>query len=225
LFNKCCKFPGDFDASDLLIGDRTFLLYYIRGLTFGNLYKFAMTCPHCDSQSTHTYDMNELYRSVIRSNPNLGPEPFKVILPHLSEISNREIWVGLRFLRSRDINDILNRKKFNKRLEGNSVRATMARKNKRSGGRSQQNQIVDQSEAIMDGSLEKTIISVNGISDPMIISNIVARLHSKDNAVIREFLLEHTPGIDTTVTIECPECQNEVTMELPITDGFFRSVE
>lgn len=225
MFNKCCKFPGDFDAADLLVGDRTFLLYYIRGLTYGNLYKFAMTCPHCGAQSTHTYDMNELYNSVMKANPNLGPEPFKVVLPYLSELSNREVWVGLRFLRSRDINDILNRRKFNKRLEGNSVRAAMARKNRRPGGRPQQNQASDQSEAIMDGSLEKAIVSVNGITDPMVVNSIVSKLHSRDNAVIREFLLENTPGIDTTVTIECPECQNEVTMELPITDGFFRSVE
>ena len=91
MFSKCCVFPGDFDPADLLVGDRTFLLYYIRGLTYGNLYKFAITCPHCEAQSTHTYDMNELYQSVIHARADLGPEPFKVVLPHLSEVTDREM--------------------------------------------------------------------------------------------------------------------------------------
>lgn len=225
MFEKCCQFPGDFDPADLLVGDRTFLLYYIRGLTYGNLYKFAITCPHCGAQSTHTYDMNELFSSVIHAKSNLGPEPFRVLLPHLSEVSNREIYAGVRLLRSRDINDILNRRKFNKRLDGNSVRASMQRRRRPGGMKNNPSQASDQTEAIMDGSLEKTIVSFGGVSDPNIVANMIARLHSRDNAAIREFLLEATPGIDTTVTIECPECQNEVTMELPITDGFFRSVE
>jgi len=221
MFRKCCQFPGDMDPSELLIGDRTFLLYYIRGITYGNEYKFVLTCPHCGAQNTHVYDMNELYSTVIPANTKLGPEPFKVVLPHLSEISRREVWVSVRFLRSGDISDILSRQKFNRNLN-NSVKTTNKRK---VPGRINRQDQSDQSEAILDGTLEKTITSVNGVSNPIVIQSIVSKLHSKDNAAIREFLRENTPGIDSTVTIICKECQNEVTMELPVTDGFFRSTK
>ena len=50
----------------------------------------------------------------------------------------------------------------------------------------------------------------------------VNKLHSRDVAVIREFLRDNTPGIDSTINVECPECGSEFKTELPITEGFFR---
>lgn len=216
MFSKCVDMPGDMDPSQLLVGDRTFLLYYIRCLTYGNLYKFGMSCPRCEAQSVHTYDMNELYTTVRFANRSLGNEPFRVDLPYLSETTGREVWADVRFLRSYDINDIMNKQKFNKRLTNTSVRQA---------NRSRQPHGPDQAEHVLDKSLEKMVVGINGIMDPGVIYNVVSKLHSRDNAAIRQFLLDHTPGIDTTVTIECPECQNEVTMELPISDSFFRSVK
>ena len=216
MFKKCVELPGDMDPAELLVGDRTFLLYYIRCLTYGNLYKFAMTCPHCGVQSAHTYDMNELYSTVRFTNRNLGAEPFRVDLPYLSSQVGREVWVGVRFLRAYDVNDIVNRQKFDKRLTNSTVRST---------NRSRNNFSSDPAETMLDKSLERIIVNVNGISGPNIVNPLISKLHSRDNAAIRQFLAENTPGIDTTVTIECPECQNEVTMELPVSDGFFRSVE
>jgi len=227
MFNTCAELPGAMDPQQLLIGDRTFLLYYIRGLTYGNLYKFVVTCPHCKAESSHVYDMNELYSTVIPANQQIGNEPFKVILPHLSAISGREIWVGVRFLRQADITNIMASRRFNKRLEGNSVRAGNVRNRGRRGQAPQSGVDEQQSQAdmLLDGSVEKTIVSVNGNREPALIQQIVSRLHSRDNAAIRDFLMENTPGIDTTVNVTCPECSNEAMMELPITDGFFRSAE
>ncbi len=228
MFEQCSELPGNMNPQDLLIGDRTFLLYYVRGLTYGNLYKFVSRCPHCGAENSHTYDMNELYNTVIRANPSIGNEPFKVVLPHLTAVSGREVYVGVRFLRQTDITNIMASRRFNKRLEGNSVRAGNVRNRNRRGqrpGPPQQQNGPSQADQIMDGSIEKTIISVNGNSDPALVSRIVSRLHSRDNAAIRDFLMENTPGIDTTVNVTCQECSNEAMMELPITDGFFRTAD
>jgi len=226
MFQACCELPGGWDPQNLLIGDRTFLLYYIRGLTFGNLYKFIATCPACQAESQHTYDMNELYSTVIPVSKDLGDEPFKVVLPHLTATSGREIWVGLRFLRQSDISDIMSKRRFNKKLSGNSVRSGNTRRRGRAPQRqANTDQQKTQAEMVLDSSLEKTIVCVNNDKDPMLISKFVQRMHSRDNAAIRDFLMQYTPGIDTTVTVECQECQNEATMELPITDGFFRTAD
>jgi hypothetical protein len=225
MFEQCSEMPGGTNPQDLLIGDRTFLLYYIRGLTFGNLYKFVAKCPNCSAENSHTYDMNELYGTVIRANPNIGNEPFKVVLPHLTAVSGREVYVGVRFLRQTDIANIMASRRFNKRLDGNTVRAGNVRNRNRRGQRPGQTEVASQADQLMDGSVEKTIVSVNGNSEPMLVNRIVSRLHSRDNAAIRDFLMENTPGIDTTVNVACQECSNEAMMELPITDGFFRTAD
>jgi len=194
LFNNCVEFPTNIDPADLLVGDRTFLLYYIRGVTFGNMYEFQMTCPNeaCQVISTHSYNMNELYQTVIYADESLGSEPFKVV-------------------------------KFNKRAS-NTVRAGNVR---RGGNRKNQPESVEsnRAEAILESSLAKSIVCFNNNSDPVIIRQLTQKLHAADNAAIRQFLMTNSPGIDTTVTIICPECSNEVTIELPITDGFFRSAK
>jgi hypothetical protein len=83
LFKECCRFPDGFDPADLLLGDRIFLLYFLRGITHGNLYEFAITCPNsaCEQLSTHTYDLNQLAATIHRGDPKLGAEPFDVELP------------------------------------------------------------------------------------------------------------------------------------------------
>lgn len=230
MFDVCVELPTPMDHKELLVGDRTFLLYYIRGLTFGNLYKFVSKCPKCNAEGAHTYDMNELYGTVIHSNTSLGKEPFKVVLPHLTAISNREIWVGIRFLRQFDITSIMANRRFMKKASGNggTVKAGNARRRGRapsSSATQAQDDGQNMADALMEGSVSKTIVSVNGVSDTYAVSQIVSRLHSRDNAAIRDFLLENTPGIDSTVNVTCENCGVDAMMDLPITDGFFRSVD
>lgn len=218
MFRSCVELPGAMDPNDMLVGDRTFLLYYIRGITFGNLYKFVATCPHCGAENTHTYDMNELYNTVIYANESLGSEPFPVRLPHLSQISGREMVANIRFLRSGDINDAMRINKFQRKLSGNTVRARRA-------PRRLIGEQTDPSEQLLDSSLEKMVVGINNNSDPNIVRTIVQRMHSLDNSAIRTFLRDNTPGLDTSVSVECQECGNEAIVPLPITEGFFQSAE
>ena len=70
--------------------------------------------------------------------------------------------------------------------------------------------------------MNKIIVSVMGVTDTFSIRQIVDKLHATDTAAIREWMKENTPGIDNTVTVECPECGQDFTVELPITESFFR---
>lgn len=221
MFEKCVELPGGMDAQHLLVGDHAFLLYYIRGLTYGNLYKFVATCPMCSAESSHVYDMNELYATVVQANESLGAEPFRVELPHLTAITGRNMWVGVRFLRQADITNMFAKQKFTKRLGGNTVRAGNVR-----GQRGAPRQDMDmQAESMMGDTIEQVIASINGNTDQAIIQRIIASMHSRDHAAIRDFMTANTPGIDTTVRVTCQECSNEATMVLPVTENFFRSVE
>lgn len=223
LFKECCQFPEGFDAADLLLGDRVFLLYYIRGITHGNMYEFAITCPNqnCEAVSTHTYDLNDLARTVVWANPSNGQEPFTVKLPYMTKAVGRDFYVGVRFLRGVDANDILAKRKARKKMfaKPGGVRSRGQRSPIDIRRQQQQTQQIDDS---VSENMGKIIVSVMGVTDHFTIRQFIEKMHAQDTAAVREWLRSNTPGIDNTVTVECPECTQEFTMELPITESFFR---
>lgn len=218
LFRACCQFPGGFDPSDLLLGDRVFLLYFLRGITYGNIYEFVVTCPdqNCQAVNTHKYDLNELAGTIVWADNSLGSEPFRVDLPYLSKATGRDVWVGVRFLRATDANDMIAKRKMRKKLfarpGGPRSRATQRQ------SQQQQQQLDD----TISDNMEKIIVSVMGVQDPFTIRSFISKMHSQDTTAVREWLRDHTPGIDNTIQIECPDCGGEFTTELPITESFFR---
>jgi hypothetical protein len=78
-----------------------FLLYYLRGITYGNIYEFLVECndENCTKVWTEEYDLNEVAKTVNGPNADLGLEPFKVSLPFFSEKMKTDIWVKIRLLR------------------------------------------------------------------------------------------------------------------------------
>lgn len=224
LLKEQVRFPvPDFDPMDLLSGDRVFLLYYLRGITHSNIYEFALTCqnPECQKPATYSYDLNEIARTIRWAKPEIGQEPFKVTLPYISSCVNKDVWVSLRFLRGRDTNNMLAMRRTKKKaFVGQAVRAgrTVSPQER---FRSRQVEIDD----TLTENLELMIHDVMGDRNPMKIKSFVNRLHASDTATIREWLRDNSPGIETIVSLNCPECGTEFTMELPITESFFRPTQ
>lgn len=214
IIDKCCQFQSG-TSQDLIVGDRTFLLYYIRCLTYGNLYEFSAKCRECEGEATHSYDLNELYNTVTWANSS-QPEPFPVVLPYLSKRVGKTMTAYVRFLRSADVLELSNIHKFNKRLSS-TVRSNSPRNRKPL-------QIVDESESIASNAYKKAIVSINRSQNYTALETLIQDMHSADIQEVRNFLRDNTPGIDTTIIVTCPECNHEMKMELPITDNFFRTV-
>lgn len=229
LFRECCMFPENFDPINLLLGDRVFLLYFLRGITHGNIYEFAFTCPNedCAAISTHRYDLNELAQTIVWANDAMGNEPFRVMLPYLSEAYNRDVWVSVRFLRAYDANDIIARRKTKRTAiaKPGGVRTRMRQQGQGPLNVQQQRQQNQQLDDAITDNLEKVIVNIMGAGDQLQIRTLVKNMHAKDTATIREWLRNNSPGIDNTVLVGCPECNQEHTVELPITESFFRPTE
>jgi hypothetical protein len=207
LFKKCVKFPGqNFDPLNLLAGDRVFLLYYLRGITYGNIYEFIVKCTNedCGEASTHEYDFNRLSETINRPKPELGEEPFKVVLPHLTKKAGAEFWVKVRLMRGYDMQAMINTRKTTKKIQG-------------------PNRQVESIDDTLEESLNMLVMEAMGSADRSKIKDLIShRMHASDTATIREFLRTASPSIDTTITIKCISCSNEMRMELPITESFFR---
>lgn len=215
LFRKCTKFPvQDWNPLNLLAGDRIFLLYYLRGITHGNMYEFIVRCTNeeCGQSHTSEYDLNQLQKTIIKPKYDLGTEPFRVVLPHMSKISKTEFWVKVRLLRGYDMQSMLTGKKIFKKIQ--------------STGRNVDKNLIANSDVDTDQTLEDNlnmlIVDAMGSKDKIKIKNLVSKLHSSDTAAIREFIKDASPGIDTTIMVTCPSCNQEMRMELPITESFFR---
>ena len=211
LFRKCIQFPdGKFDPINLLVGDRVFLLYYLRGITHGNEYEFIVKCGNedCGKSSTQTYDLNMLQSTITVPEKNIGTEPFKVVLPHLSKLTGADFWVKVRFMRGYDLQSIINQRRTTKKVQSMTRPANV-----------QAPETIDDS---IEDNLNLLIVEAMGSEDRTKIHSLVSKMHSVDTATIREFLRKNSPGIDATITINCPDCNNEMKMELPITESFFR---
>ena len=214
LFRKCVKFPTDFNPLNLLAGDRIFLLYYLRGVTHGNLYEFIVRCTNedCGQTQTSEYDLNQLQKTIVRPKHELGEEPFKISLPHMSKLAKTDFWVKVRLLRGYDMQQMLTGRKVVKKIQNT--------------GRNVDKNFIANSDMDTDQTLEDNlnmlIIEAMGSTDKLKIKNLVSKLHSSDTATIREFIKDASPGIDTTILVTCSNCNQEMRMELPITESFFR---
>ena len=222
LFRKCVKISGDLDPLDLLVGDRVFLLYYLRGITYGNDYDFFVTCsdPDCAKRSEQHYDLNDLVKTVIRPNSDIGDEPFKMILPYLSEYTGSEFWIKVRLVRGRDTQSMVMRRNVSNLMRPRSARAKSEPEAQLSV--SGVNESIDDT---VSQNLNLVITEVMGSKDRGKIEKLVEKMHSRDTAEIREFLRKNSPGIDTQVVVTCKHCDAEMTLDLPITESFFRPAE
>jgi len=57
---KNCIEKDDIDTHELLSGDRSFLLYHLRCISYGAYYEFKLKCPNCDTNINSNIDLNEL---------------------------------------------------------------------------------------------------------------------------------------------------------------------
>jgi hypothetical protein len=218
LFRKCVQLPEGFDPLDLLAGDRIFLLYYLRGITYGNDYEFLVTCSNteCGQQSgPHNYDLNDLSKTIKAPDSSLGREPFRIVLPYLSEYVGVEFWVKVRLLRGSDTQNMIFRRNVSNVLKPKAPRA-----------RTDASQLVPSMNESIDDTVSQNlnlvIEEVMGSKDRAKIGQLVEKLHSRDTATIREFLREMSPGVETQIIVTCTHCGNEMTVDLPITESFFR---
>jgi len=227
MLGSCCRFPEGFDPTQLLVGDQIFLLYYLRGITHGNIYEFMTTCPNPDCQTTGTFmaDLNELAETIVWADESLGSEPFRVELPYLSDKLEREVWVSLRFMRVADSQYIIRQRRATNRVVGKGGRARVRRRQRPQPQQREQHEVqtghVDLDDSLMKN-LETIVVDVMGVGDRFKVRDFVGKLHSTDLAVIREWLRDNSPGIDTQVELNCGECGQEFRVMLPITEAFFR---
>ena len=221
IVDACVEMPDGMTIYDFLAGDQFFLLYYLRGITHGSDYEFALECPHCGVTSTYEYDLTELSSTVKGPNPDCLEEPMAVQLPVLSEKMNQEIEALVRLVRVRDIS-AMNKSKDDDVFD--PIRMGRARnKGNKQTKKSKSTNASDTYTSSMN--MQIVGFRVNGTDFTDSRKNaLISKLHQRDTATIRDFIDEVSPGIDTTIEVTCQneDCGKDSSVPLPFSENFFR---
>ena len=199
LIAKYTRLPDGINHQDLLVGDKTFLLYYLRGITYGNEYEFMGKCESCGQSTTAVYDMNNLISTMKGPSPDHQQEPIMCRLPYLSEKSGRDVSVGLRLMRGADLTVMIKKSKQKTR---------------------------DAIDQTISDNLASLIVGFqvgnSYANDAFKTRQIIGKLHLRDTSAIRNMLDEITPGIEDNIDFVCSKCGHESKVTLPISETFFR---
>ena len=92
----------DFDVKNLLSGDRSFLLYYLRCLSYGASYDYKETCDKCRTEFAINKNLNTIKTIYLEDGFN---EPISYKLPVSGDV------IEFRLMRGKDEMRILNARK------------------------------------------------------------------------------------------------------------------
>jgi hypothetical protein len=198
------------------MGDRSFLLYYLRGITHGNVYEFIYTCDECEKSSSQVYDLNTLSTRYAQAGDK---EPFKVRLPVASEKMGVDVHAYFRLLRARDVDRLAALNRIMHSVNGSEAKTVSTRIPRKQGTVKIENVKIDNS---ITENLASLVVSVDGITDPDLISKFLTNCHMGDSIAIRQALSDNTPGVDVLIEITCPHCDAKSIRPLPLTETFFR---
>lgn len=217
LFEKCVQLPDpDFNPLELLAGDRYFLMFYIRGITYGDEYEFSLECPHCGNTSMYDFNLSELIKTQkVASEDQIEDYPISIKLPYLSEKMGEDVIARVKFPTGKDLEYLFSEKP---KRRFNRVRVGRKRLEPTSHG------IVEEDNNPTTAVMKNSIVDINGEKNQLKIGKIIEKLHSKDLSTINQILNDKQPGIDTTIEVDCPNCDGRIgPVMLPITEAFFRT--
>jgi hypothetical protein len=76
-------------------------------------------------------------------------------------------------------------------------------------------------ESAITDRLNRSIISIDNITDKNKISMFVKNMPVRDSLALRRFLDKHEPGVDMKSHMTCTHCHEESEVDLPIGASFF----
>lgn len=193
IFDNCIK--SDIRSGDLLSSDRVFLMLWLRSISYGNLYKFNLTCQNssCGKRFEYEVDLSEHPIKEIED-PDVK-EPFEITLP----IMKYKVWV--RLPRGKDEIEIIKMQNKPKKIND-----------------------TDESIVQRLSSVIQKIEDPDGNEVPADqYQAFVESLVGRDASAIRNALDRNDAGVEDIKGIQCPHCDFEFDTPIPITENFFRS--
>ena len=192
-----CLLTRTLPLKDYLVGDKACMLLALRCITLFPEYEFPAQCSQCGKTAKHVVDLKRdlVTKRLIEEDK----ETFKIKLP----MCGKE--VELRRLRGSD--EITIRREIKKRSSIDTSDGP------------------DRGDPTYLHSLALAIVSIDGV----VAEGDTARrllekppLNGRDSLFLQKAINDNECGVDLAFTITCPQCNFEWSVEVPMTDEFFR---
>jgi hypothetical protein len=177
---------------DLLIGDKNALMIASRILGYGKEYETQIECPNCNEKSRSVIDLEKLSDKECDFPPDAqGKNEFKFTLP-MSKVG-----IVFRLLTHKDERDAA--KELEAMRKGIKAETT--------------NEVTTR--------MRYSILEVDGNRDRGAVAEFIKQMPARDAKAFRDYAAKVNPNIDLSFDYECPKCNFEDRLEVPINVNFF----
>ena len=191
IFRNCLR-ENQVNTEKLLSVDRTYLLIYLRAISFGNLYDVRVTCPDCSHSFDNEIDLNLPLKYCA---DDFTTESLTMTLPESGYKFHYRLMTG------EDEQKISEHREKVAKAGSNTIDDTA---------------IFRCSLLIEWIGNDKTTIT-----DKTAIRTLLLQLPARDTNFLRNHVGETPFGPETEVKMLCPSCFHEFEMELPYDVNFF----
>lgn len=189
IFNRCMQ--ENFDSTNFLTQDRTYMLIYLRGISYTPEYDVEVRDPETDQTFATTINLNDLF--VDYCEPGFGVENLSDSLPVTGYKFRYRLAVGRD---EQDIQEHRERRAKNFDLSGQADDTLIFR-------------------------TAHLIEEIEGLTDKREIQTLLKKLPIQDVAYLRTVVNEPPFGVDTKVSITNPYSLRDFEIELPLESNFF----
>ena len=184
---RCIKSPVS--PPDMLDTDRYYLLLVLRANSLGEIYEFPYECPFCKHNFLHSIKIPQDFSMITGK---VTEEPYYVKL-------STGVMVGLRFLRGKDMKDIVQFRKNAINLDGTKGDPAYAY------------------------ARVKSIMTVDGkpFPDVQAAQEWYMALSIKDSRLLEKTQREAASGVSNVVKIACPKCSKESVTPVALSPMYF----
>jgi hypothetical protein len=189
IFNRCVE--EKFNSAKFLTPDRTYLLIYLRGISYSPNYEVEVKCPNCDRKFGTEINLDGLY--VDNCPDDFGQHSLEDTLPTSGYSFRYRLSTGEDEQRVQEYQD--------RKMRGFETAG-------------QSNDTLLYRTALM-------VENIEGLSDKVSIQKLLRSLPIHDVAYLRTVVNEPPFGVDTKVEIPCESCLQDFEIDLPLEAGFF----
>lgn len=188
---RSCLMDKRIQVTDMLVGDRNAIMISLRVTGYGAEYNVEADCPRCSARSKQEFDLGSL--SIKR----LDLEPVakgQNVFEFKLPVTKKT--VHFKFLTGKDEEEI----------------ATIQERAKKQGALA---------DNIVTTRLQYAIVSVDGKTDRSAVNGFIRNMPAKDSMALRKHIEAHEPGIDMRSTMDCPSCNEQSEVRIPLGVSFF----
>lgn len=198
ILQRCLKTP--ISPDELLGTDKLFLMLTLRANSYGSYYDFPVQCPNCKFISRKACNIPSDFK-LTEYKAETG-EPFSVTLP----VSKYRI--GFKLLRSKDEKAVTAYKKRSLEALEDPTPARVRNTN----------------AAVHTYRLAKHITTINDevpeIQDSI---SLLDSISTRDTSAFRDAIEVVSSGVNTELTVKCPNCEHEFRSGMVFSAEFFRA--